>query len=62
MLLNVNVCLGLFNKTSVVGSYTMMIAHGIVSPGLFIMIGYIYERIHSRNIKYIRGLTTTMPI
>ena len=45
-----------------VASLTMMIAHGLVSSGLFMTSAVIYVRHHSRAIKYFRGLAITMPI
>jgi NADH:ubiquinone oxidoreductase subunit 4 (subunit M) len=39
-----------------------MISHGIVSSALFLCVGMIYERHHTRIIKYYSGLLTTMPI
>nr|ALO20661.1 NADH dehydrogenase subunit 4 [Catablema vesicarium] len=45
-----------------IASLTMMIAHGLVSSGLFMTSAVIYVRHHSRAIRYFRGLTMTMPI
>jgi NADH-ubiquinone oxidoreductase chain 4 len=59
------VTLGLFSNTiiGIEGAILLAIAHAFVSPALFICCGgIIYERIHTRNIYYIRGLVTTMPI
>jgi len=47
------VVLGIFspaNLSGFEGSIYLMIAHGIVSAGLFFAIGFIYERTHSRII------------
>ncbi len=43
-------------------SLVMMIAHGLVSSGLFMTSGILYIRFHSRIIKYFKGLTTVMPL
>ena len=43
-------------------SIIMMMAHGLISSGLFMSAGIIYIRHHSRIIKYFKGLTTIMPI
>nr|YP_010890024.1 NADH dehydrogenase subunit 4 [Erenna sirena]WJJ70011.1 NADH dehydrogenase subunit 4 [Erenna sirena] len=43
-------------------SIIMMIAHGLISSGLFMSSGILYVRHHSRIIKYFKGLTTIMPI
>lgn len=44
------------------GSIFLQIAHGLVSSALFIIVTLIYERHHTRIVKYYRGLTLTMPI
>lgn len=51
-----------FEKNSVIGSYYTVISHGIISAGLFILIGIIYRRYHTRNIIYIKGLSNVLPI
>jgi len=40
----------------------MMLAHGLISSGLFMSSGFLYVRHHSRVIRYFKGLTTTMPL
>nr|UAT97093.1 NADH dehydrogenase subunit 4 [Naegleria fowleri] len=62
---HMNVCvLGLFTFTSIgiAGSIHLMLAHGIVSGGLFFLIGMLYSRTHTKLIKYYSGLIYTMPI
>lgn len=56
--------LGLFTNTScgLEGSLYLMIGHGIVSSGLFICIGILYDRYHTRNILYYGGLVNFMPL
>nr|BBI37380.1 NADH dehydrogenase subunit 4 [Placozoa sp. H2 HM-2017] len=44
------------------GSIFIMLAHGIVSSLLFILVTILYDRHHTRLIKYYRGLSITMPI
>jgi NADH-quinone oxidoreductase subunit M len=39
-----------------------MIAHGISSPGMFLMVGIIYERVHHRNLDEFGGLFGRMPV
>ena len=58
------VTIGIFSSTpqGVLGSILLMISHGIVSSALFLCVGMIYERHHTRIIKYYSGLLTTMPI
>ena len=56
--------LGLFvnNSLGLEGSLFLMLAHGIVSSALFLCIGILYDRYHTRNILYYGGLTRVMPI
>ena len=58
------VTLGLFTHTieGLVAAVFLMLAHGIVSSSLFIAVTFLYERHHTRLIKYYRGITITMPI
>ncbi len=51
-----------FNVQGIEGSLLMMVAHGIVSPGLFLCIGILYDRYKTRVILYYGGLAQTMPI
>ena len=51
-----------FNFQGIEGSLLMMVAHGIVSPGLFLCIGILYDRYKTRVILYYGGLAQTMPI
>lgn len=44
------------------GSIFLQVAHGIVSSALFIVVTLLYERHHTRTIKYFRGVTMTMPV
>jgi len=44
------------------GSIFLQIAHGLVSSALFILVTIIYDRHHTRIVKYYRGLTMYMPI
>lgn len=49
--------------TGITGSLILSIAHGFVSPGLFIVVGGIlYDRYHNRLIHYFQGLITYMPL
>lgn len=43
-------------------SIFLMIAHGITSSALFISVTFLYERTHTRIIKYYRGVATLMPL
>jgi len=58
------VTLGIFslNTQGVEGGILQMINHGIVTGALFLCVGIIYDRTHSRLIKEHQGLSTPMPI
>lgn len=48
--------------TGITGSVLLCVAHGLVSPGLFIIVGGIlYDRYHNRLIYYYQGLLSYMP-
>ena len=40
----------------------MMIAHGLVSPCLFLLVGLLYDRTHTKFVMYLTGLGAHMPI
>jgi len=50
-----------FNIYGLEGSIVQIISHGLVSGALFLCVGVLYERHHSRLISYYSGLTHTMP-
>merc|ERR1712168_1211903 len=56
--------LGLFTHVieGLIGALFLMLAHGFVSSALFIGVTFLYDRHHTRLIKYYRGLTLTMPL
>nr|ATF28651.1 NADH dehydrogenase subunit 4 [Pomponia linearis] len=49
------------NKWGMMGSYYMMIGHGLCSSGLFCMANISYERMMSRSILINKGMMTFMP-
>lgn len=51
-----------FNSLGILGSIILMLAHGIVSSALFLGIGFLYDRFHTRVVKYYSGLIHVMPI
>jgi len=55
---------GLFsnNLQGISGSLLLQIAHGLSSSALFICIGVLYERYHTRNLYYYRGISSVMPL
>jgi NADH-quinone oxidoreductase subunit M len=57
------VMLGLFalNPNGVNGAVLHMINHGIYSAALFLLVGVIYERRHTRNVAEFGGLSHVMP-
>ena len=50
------------SEHSISSSTFMMVAHGLVSPGLFLLVGFLYERSHTKFLPYLTGLGSHMPI
>ena len=50
-----------FNELGVAGGIVQMIAHGFVSGAMFLCIGVLYDRVHSRDIAAYGGVVNTMP-
>ena len=50
------------SEHSVASSTCMMVAHGLVSPALFLLVGFLYERSHTKYLPYLTGLGSHMPI
>jgi NADH-ubiquinone oxidoreductase chain 4 len=50
------------SEFSTFASTYMMVAHGLVSPGLFLLVGLLYERTHTKYLLYYSGLANHMPI
>ncbi|MGB4361277.1 MAG: NADH-quinone oxidoreductase subunit M [Rhodoferax sp.] len=51
----------LFNDLGVAGGIVQMISHGFVSAAMFLAIGVLYDRVHSREISAYGGVVNTMP-
>jgi NADH-quinone oxidoreductase subunit M len=51
----------LFNELGVAGGIVQMISHGFVSGAMFLCIGVLYDRVHSREISAYGGVVNTMP-
>ena len=51
----------IFNDLGVSGGIVQMIAHGFVSAAMFLSIGVLYDRMHSREIADYGGVVNTMP-
>lgn len=58
------VMLGLFalNSQGIQGSLILMINHGLSTAGLFLVMGFLYERMHTRTISDFGGLAKPLPI
>ena len=58
------VTLGIFSFTEIgiQGAIFQMISHGVISGALFLIVGVIYDRMHTREIKFYGGLVTKMPV
>jgi NADH-quinone oxidoreductase subunit M len=51
----------LFDQLAVAGAIVQMISHGFVSGAMFLCIGVLYDRVHSREISAYGGVANTMP-
>ncbi|RZL36455.1 MAG: NADH-quinone oxidoreductase subunit M [Rubrivivax sp.] len=51
----------IFNELGVAGGIVQMISHGFVSGAMFLCIGVLYDRVHSREIAAYGGVVNTMP-
>jgi NADH-quinone oxidoreductase subunit M len=51
----------LFNELGVSGALVQMVSHGFVSGAMFLCIGVLYDRVHSREIASYGGVVNTMP-
>ncbi len=51
----------IFNAYGMEGGLVQMISHGFVSAALFLCVGVMYDRMHSRNIADYGGVVNTMP-
>jgi len=58
------VTLGIFagNELGVQGAIFQMISHGVISGALFLCVGVIYDRMHTREIAFYGGLVHRMPV
>jgi len=58
------VILGTFalNPEGITGSVFLMISHGIVSGALFLLVGVIYDRLHTKEMSKFGGITKVMPM
>jgi NADH-quinone oxidoreductase subunit M len=58
------ITLGIFmlNPLGLQGGIFQMLAHGVSTGGLFLVVGLIYERMHTREIARFSGLAHVMPV
>ncbi|MEQ8441836.1 MAG: NADH-quinone oxidoreductase subunit M [Alphaproteobacteria bacterium] len=49
------------NETAIAGSIIQMLSHGLVSGALFLCVGVVYDRLHTREIARYGGLANNMP-
>ncbi len=52
----------IFNAQGLEGGLVQMISHGFISGALFLCVGVLYDRLHSRDIKDYGGVANRMPI
>jgi NADH-quinone oxidoreductase subunit M len=50
-----------FNRQGIEGALFVMLSHGLVSGALFLCVGVIYDRLHTREIERYGGLSDSMP-
>lgn len=58
------VTLAIFSQSefSAYSSSFLMVAHGLVSPALFLIVGILYDRAHTKFVLYFSGLGSSMPV
>jgi NADH-quinone oxidoreductase subunit M len=58
------VTLGIFslNEPGIQGAIFQMLSHGVISGALFLCVGVIYDRMHTREIAFYGGLVHRMPV
>jgi NADH-quinone oxidoreductase subunit M len=58
------VTLGIFSGTmqGIQGAIFQMLSHGVISGALFLCVGVVYDRMHTREIAFYGGLVNRMPV
>ncbi len=51
-----------FNQIAIEGALVQMISHGLVSAALFLIVGVLYDRMHTKEISQYGGVVTKMPM
>ncbi len=52
----------LFNALGIEGAIVQMVSHGFISAAMFLCVGVLYDRVHSRAIADYGGVANTMPV
>jgi NADH-quinone oxidoreductase subunit M len=52
----------IFNQQGMLGGLIQMVSHGFISAAMFLCVGVLYDRVHSREIKAYGGVANTMPV
>ena len=52
----------IFNTQGMLGGLVQMVSHGFVSAAMFLCVGVLYDRVHSREISAYGGVANTMPV
>ena len=52
----------IFNQQGMLGGLIQMVSHGFVSAAMFLCVGVLYDRVHSREISAYGGVANTMPV
>ncbi|HEX4943849.1 MAG TPA: NADH-quinone oxidoreductase subunit M [Usitatibacteraceae bacterium] len=52
----------IFDADGMLGGLMQMVSHGFVSAAMFLCVGVLYDRVHSRNIADYGGVANTMPV
>lgn len=52
----------IFNNLGLEGAVVQMISHGFISAAMFLCVGVLYDRVHSRQIESYGGVANTMPM
>lgn len=51
-----------FNQQGIEGGIIQMLSHGLVSAALFLCVGVVYDRMHTKEIKRFGGIVKSMPV
>jgi NADH-quinone oxidoreductase subunit M len=52
----------IFNNLGLEGAMVQMVSHGFISAAMFLCVGVLYDRVHSRQIESYGGVANTMPM